>query len=203
MYLPVSVASLLLYLYPVLVMVAEILVLHRRVRMAQVWALLLTLAGTLLASGILSGLGRVSGIGVIFGLASAVCYALFNLVGEAAVQRISPLASMSFAQWFSSLGLIVYLGPNVVKLPWQDAKSWVIGLALATIASILPFYLVLAGIKIIGAGRAAIISTFELPMTFVLAAVFLTEIPQWNQWAGGLLVLIGVTILNWRTGYDG
>lgn len=202
-YLPVSVAILLLYLYPSLVMAAEILVWHRRVRVNQIWALLLTLAGTLLASGILSGWGRVPVTGVIFGLGAAVCYALFNLVGEVVVKRISPLAGMSFAQWFSSLGLIVYLGSNVVKLPWRDSQTWIIGLALATIASIFPFYLVLVGIKLIGASRAAIMSTFELPMTFVMAALFLAEIPQWNQWAGGLLVLLGVAILNWRTSDDG
>lgn len=125
-------------------------------------------------------------------------YALFNLIGELAVRQVSPLTTMSFAQWFSSLGLLLYLWRNISNLPWHNVSILGISLALATIASIFPFYLILVGIQRIGAGQTAILSTFELPMTFVLAAVFLAEIPQWNQYVGGALVLLGIILLYWR-----
>jgi len=69
---------------------------------------------------------------------------------------------------------------------------------LATFASILPFYMVLVGIERLGADQAAILSTFELPMTFIMAAVFLNEFPTRDQWIGGGLVMGGILLLNWR-----
>lgn len=199
MYLPVSVAILLLYLYPVLVLGAGALIWHKRIRMQELIALALTFAGTMIASGVLAGAGQVSAIGLILGLAAAVCYAVFNIVGELAVNQVSPLATMSYAQWFSSLGLILYLWREIPNMGWQNPEVWGIGLMLATVASIFPFYFILIGIQYIGAGAAAIISTFELPMTFILAALFLGEFPQLNQWAGAVLVLAGIILLNWRS----
>lgn len=197
-YLPVSVAILLLYLYPVLVLTAGVVFWNKKVSPHEIIALLLTFTGTILASGFFLGVGKIPLLGVIFGLASAFAYAVFNLVGELAVQKISPLGVMSFSQWFSSLGLLMYFHGRWVNIPWQEFQIWIIGLALATIASILPFYLILVGIKYIGSDQAAILSTFELPMTFILAALILQEFPRWNQWVGGALVLAGIILLNWR-----
>lgn len=198
LYLPVSVAILLLYLYPVFVLTAGVLLWHKRISVQEMIALLFTLAGTVLASGVLSGVGTVSLQGIILGLSAAVCYAIFNLTGEAALKRVSPLVSLSFCQWFTSLGLLLLLRESTFRIPWQSSSVWVLGLALATVASILPFYLMLIGIKFIGSDKASILSTFELPMTFVLAALFLREFPEWKQWAGGGLVLAGIILLNWR-----
>ncbi len=195
-HLPVSVAILLLYLYPALVLGAGVLFWHRPVSRQEVLALLLTLMGTLLASGVLAGVGEVPLIGVLLGLAAAVAYAIFNIVGEIALRKVSPLAAMSFSQWFSSIGLILYIRGGWTHISWNTPQIWWIGIALATIASIFPFYFILVGIQHIGSDQAAILSTFELPMTFLLAALFLGEFPGWNQWIGGALVLAGLVLLN-------
>jgi drug/metabolite transporter (DMT)-like permease len=198
LYLSVSVAILLLYLYPVIVLAAGVLLWQKRISFQEMIALLLTLAGTILASGVLSGIGTVSLKGIVLGLMAAVCYAIFNLTGEVALKKVSPLVSLSFSQWFTSLGLLLLLRENTLRIPWQSSSVWVLGLVLATAASILPFYFMLVGIKFIGSDKASIISTFELPMTFVLAALILREFPEWKQWAGGGLVLAGIILLNWR-----
>ena len=85
-----------------------------------------------------------------------------------------------------------------MSIPWQNAQTWETGLLLATVASIIPFYMILVGIERLGADQAAILSTFELPMTFIMAAVFLNEFPTGDQWIGGGLVMGGILLLNWR-----
>ncbi|MHB1652829.1 MAG: DMT family transporter [Desulfitobacteriaceae bacterium] len=199
LHLTVSVAILLLYLYPTLVLATQVIFRHKKVGRLELLALLLTLGGTVLASGVLAGVGEVPLIGIAFGLASAFAYAAFNVVGEVALQGLSPLEVMSFSQWFSSLGLILYFHGRWTQIPWQNSRIWLIGVALATIASIFPFYFILVGIQRIGSDQAAILSTFELPMTFLLAALFLQEFPGRNQWAGGALVLAGIILLNWQS----
>lgn len=198
-FLSVSVAILLLYLYPAMVLAAGVMVWHKRVSRQEATAFLLTLAGTTLASGIFSGVGEVAWIGIILGLAAALAYASFNMVGEFILGKISPLRAMCYSQWVCAAALLVILKGDVMSIPWQDVHTWKIGLLLATVASIIPFYLILVGIERLGSDKAAILSTFELPMTFILAAVFLNEFPTRDQWIGGGLVLGGILLLNWRS----
>ncbi|GEM_PF-206550 len=197
-FLPISVAILLLYLYPALVLAAGVLIWHKRVGGQELVALLLTLGGTTLASGIFSGVGEVVWVGIVLGLAGAMAYATFNIVGEIVVAKVSPLAAMCFTQWICAIALLVILKGNIMIIPWQNAQTWEVGLLLATVASIMPFYMILIGIERLGADQAAILSTFELPMTFILAAVFLNEFPTGDQWVGGGLVMCGILLLNWR-----
>jgi len=175
-----------------------VLIWHKRVGPQELVALLLTLFGTTLASGILSGVGVVAWIGIVLGLAGAMAYAVFNIVGEIVLARVSPLVAMCYTQWVCAIALLVILKGNILSIPWQNAQTWEIGLLLATVASIIPFYMILVGIERLGADQAAILSTFELPMTFILAAVFLNEFPTGDQWIGGGLVLGGILLLNWR-----
>ncbi|MDP4126342.1 MAG: DMT family transporter, partial [Bacillota bacterium] len=198
-FLPVSVAILLLYLYPALVLVAGVLIWRKRVSRREMIAFLLTFAGTTLASGIFSGVSGVAWVGIILGLAAAMAYASFNIVGELVLAEVSPLVAMCYSQWVCAIVLLFVLKGNIMSIPWQDAQTWKIGLLLATVASIIPFYMILVGIDRLGSDEAAILSTFELPMTFILAAVFLNEFPARDQWIGGGLVLGGILLLNWRS----
>lgn len=198
-YLPVSVAILLLYLYPALVLAAGVLFWHKRVGRQELVALLLTLFGTTLASGIFSGVGAVAWIGIVLGLAAATAYAVFNLVGELVLVKVSPVIAMCLTQWVCAISLLVILKGDVMSIPWQNAETWEVGLLLATVASIIPFYMILVGIERLGADQASILSTVELPMTFIMAAVFLNEFPTGVQLIGGSLVLGGIFLLNWRS----
>ena len=197
-FLPVSVAILLLYLYPALVLAAGVLIWHKRVGLQELAALLLTLGGTTLASGIFTGVGAVAWIGIVLGLAAAMAYAVFNILGEIVLAKVSPLVAMCFTQWICAIALLVILKGDIRSIPWQNAQIWEVGLLLATVASIIPFYMILVGIERLGADEAAILSTFELPMTFILAALFLNEFPTGDQWVGGSLVMSGILLLNWR-----
>jgi drug/metabolite transporter (DMT)-like permease len=197
-YLPISVAVLILYLYPAIVLLAGVVIWHRKVGRRELAALFLTLSGTTLASGIFSGVGGVAWFGICLGLAASISYAVFNLVGEVALGEVSPLAAMCFSQWVCALALLVILKGNVLSVAWQNPQTWEIGLSLATVSSIIPFYFILVGIERLGADQAAILSTFELPMTFFMAAVFLKEFPAWDQLVGGALVVLGIILLNWR-----
>lgn len=197
-FLPVSVAILLLYLYPAFVLAAGVIIWRKKVSRQELAAFFLTLTGTGLASGILAGIGQIAWFGIVLGLAGALCYASFNIIGEIALAKVSPLVAMCYTQWSCALALLVVMKGDVLSIPWQNVQIWEIGLLLATLSSIIPFYLILVGIQQLGADQAAILSTFELPMTFIMAAIFLKEFPSVHQWIGGGLVMSGILLLNWR-----
>ena len=196
-FLPVSVAILLLYLYPALVLAAGAIIWHKKVGRQEMAAFLLTLVGTTLASGIFAGVREVAWLGIILGLASAMACAVLNIVGELVLADVSPLVAMCYTQWICALGLLIVLKGDIMSIPWQNAQTWETGLLLATVASIIPFYMILVGIERLGAAQAAILGTSELPMTFIMAAIFLHELPTGEQWIGGGLVMGGILLLNW------
>ncbi|AFM39829.1 DMT(drug/metabolite transporter) superfamily permease [Desulfosporosinus acidiphilus SJ4] len=202
MFLQVSVAILLLYLYPAVVLAAGAFIWHKKIGKKEMTAFFLTMGGTTLASGVFSGLSTMDWAGILLGLAAAVAYAVFNLVGDVVLAEVAPLTAMCYSQWVCAVSLFVVSKGEVTGIPWQNIKTWEVGLLLATVASIIPFYMILVGIKRLGSDYAAILSTFELPMTFVLAAIFLREFPTPVQWIGGGFVLIGILLLNWRSKKD-
>lgn len=201
-FLPVSVAILLLYLYPGLVLAAGVLIWRKKVGRQELAAFILTLLGTTFASGFISGVSEVTWIGVALGLGAAMAYATFNIVGELVLAKVSPVVAMCYTQWICSIALLVLLKGDIMCIPWQNVGIWKIGLLLATVSSIIPFYMILVGIERLGADQAAILSTFELPMTFIMAAIFLSEFPTIDQWIGGGLVMSGILLLYWRNKHE-
>jgi len=66
---------------------------------------------------------------------------------------------------------------------------------VAVAASFLPPLLIYAGISLIGASRASIVSTVELPFAVVLAHMILGEDLSLMQWAGAALIFISTLLL--------
>uniref|UniRef100_UPI00145E139B DMT family transporter n=1 Tax=Aromatoleum evansii TaxID=59406 RepID=UPI00145E139B len=82
--------ALLLYLYPILVTVLGAVFLSQRLTTGRVLAVLTALAGTALTIG-----GELSGrpLGIILGVAAALIYSIYILVGNRVMAREAPLAS--------------------------------------------------------------------------------------------------------------
>jgi drug/metabolite transporter (DMT)-like permease len=72
------------------------------------------------------------------------------------------------------------------------------GLALAVISTVIPTFLVSAGIKAIGASRAAIIASIGPVVTIVLGYFFLGEKITLYELSGTALVLTGVLMVSTR-----
>jgi drug/metabolite transporter (DMT)-like permease len=65
-------------------------------------------------------------------------------------------------------------------------------ITLSMISTALPITLFLVGIRHIGAGRAAVLSTVEPLVTVILAALLLDERIGLVQYVGGALILTGI-----------
>lgn len=194
--LSASLSILLLFTYPSLVTIGSLVFLRQKLTTARALSLGLAAAGTALAAGFLP-LGHLtaslSGIG--FALAAAVAYSFYILYGEVNLNGSDPWTVTVFTQSFSTLGLII------LQPPWRLFAGGISGIAagyaglVAVLCSIIPFYLLLRGISLIGASRASIVSTAELPATVALAWLLLHEsVTPWNI-AGGLLILASIGLL--------
>ncbi len=197
--IPVDLERLLLYVYPTLVVIGSALILRRRVRVRDQVALLITYVG--LALTLMAGrhTDRPSGhfwTGVSLVLGSAVVYAA-NLIGsERLIGRVGASRATANAMLAASLaaGTLFLLNGRVHELPKISLFVYVDAFSLAVFATVLPSFLLAAGIARIGAARAALIGTFGPVVTIGLAWFLLGEPIGWIQGVGGVFIVAGVVL---------
>jgi len=190
-YASAGLVALLLYLYPFLVTLLGALFLRQRLTAGRVAAVLAALAGTALTIG-----GGVSGqpMGIALGVAAALIYSVYILVGSRVMAREAPLAAATVVMIAAAVvfgGLAAATGPA-----WpQGLAGWSAVVAIAVVSTVVAMVTFFAGMQKLGAADAATLSTLEPVVTFVLAATFLGEAIQPNQVLGGAIILGAVVWL--------
>jgi drug/metabolite transporter (DMT)-like permease len=182
--------ALLLYLYPVFVVILSVVFHHEPVNRIKIFALGLALVGLALTVGPEGG--QLPGI--LLAISAAAIYSVYIIVGTQVMQQVS--AIQSSAVIFLSAGVMssLLMMVNGAHLP-QTARGWIVIGAIVTIATVIPVVTFLAGLKRIGASNAAMFSTLEPVVTVLLAALLLGEILKPITLVGGALILAAVLIL--------
>ncbi|MFI5693948.1 DMT family transporter [Kribbella sp. NPDC051586] len=191
-----SLVALILYLYPILVMVAAIALRRERASRRRVGALAIALIGIgLVLSGALAG--RFDLLGVLLALGAPIVYTGYILVGDSLTADVPPLALTALVctgafGTFLVLGLFRGFDLGFAPIGWL----WLAAVALiSTVAAILLFF---AGMARVGPSVASILSIFEPVVTVAAAALVFGEQLSATQWIGGALVLSAVLIVQWR-----
>jgi drug/metabolite transporter (DMT)-like permease len=204
----VSLASLIVYVYPAIVAVMSLRV-GRRLEGRRSWfALGLALVGVALAVGGIPA-GQVPPVGgLILIIASPIIYSIWivlaaRLAGErretvaldadggtdVAVATALMMTATAATYWLSGIALGVPVWPD--RIP---AAAWpgLFGVAVvATFIAIEGFY---AGARRIGGSQAALVSTIEPIWTISLAALIFGQTLAPTQLLGGALIIVGVLI---------
>ena len=191
--IPVALTAVLLYLYPALVAVVTWLRGRHAFTSRDGLALALSLGGTVLAVGRLGG--ATDTLGVLMGLATAVGYTVYLLLGERVQQGLPTLVVAACVITTAGFG---FLGWAVVSHSWQPAlaiQAWKPLLGIALLCTVLPIPLHLAGLARIGAPKAAMVSTTEPICAALFGALLLHEVPTALQAVGAVLILIAVVLL--------
>lgn len=191
--LPASLASMLLYTYPVMVALAEQWIYRQKVTGAKGAALLLSTAGLIMILG--TTVQGVNIAGVFFGLGAAVAYTAYLIYGSKVTKERPPLVTTGYMLFFAAAGFTLYaLFSGSMSFNFGPVGWWSIA-GLAIFSTALAVLTLFAGMQWIEASRAAIISTFEPVFTVICAAILFSEAIQPLQILGGLLVLSGIVVL--------
>lgn len=186
----------ILFLYPTFVVLFSAIIFKRPVTLREILALLLCYAGMLwvFLENMQTGSRDVLK-GSVLVLFSAISFALFIMGSGIMVKRIGSTRftalSMSIACFATLIHFIVTHELKLLNLPEQ-----VYGLVLlmAIFSTVLPAFLMNAGIRYIGSGTASIISSVGPIGTLLLAYIFLGEPLSWSQFTGTVLILTGVYV---------
>lgn len=191
--IPVALTAVLLYLYPALVAVVTWLRGRHAFTGRDGLALALSLGGTALAVGRLGG--ATDTLGVLMGLATAVGYTTYLLLGERVQRGLPTLVVAACVITTAGFGFLAWA---LLSHAWQPAvalQAWKPLLGLACLCTLLPIPLHLAGLARIGAPKAAMVSTTEPISAAIFGALLLHEIPNALQAVGASLILIAVVLL--------
>ena len=192
-YLPAGVVSLLLYTYPILVMIGSAVFLKERITARKTLALILAVAGVFVIVGTEF---QANPIGVALGLASALVYTVYILVNSKVVREGMGVQSSAFIM----LGSAIVFG--VLNLffgfePPSGVDGWGSVLLIALISTVLAIWAFLTGLEKTGASSAALASTLEPVTSVVFSALIISEPLTPTIILGGALVLSALIITAW------
>ena len=195
-----GVGRLIMFLYPTLVVILSAVFLKKNPAAKELAALAITYTGIalVLASQISSAPeNRAFVFGALLIFASAMCYAIYLVTGSQLVKRVGSVRFTAYTMIVSTAPAIVQFfvveTPAALELP---AKLWWIAIALATVCTVLPVFLVAEALKRIGANHFALIGALG-PVTTVLADFLLLDgALTVTQLLGGGLVISGVLLVS-------
>jgi len=171
--LPVGMALLLEYQAPVIVAVWARFAQGEQVR-GRLWVgLVLAVGGLAAATEVWRG-ARFDGVGVVAGLAAAICFAFYFLVGEAGVGALDPLRVILWSFGVASVALNVVspitgfdtsaLGGHVSLLGGLDdvsAPLWLVLGWVIVLGTLVPFFAELFALSLIRATTVTVIALLE------------------------------------------
>ncbi|RDC63878.1 DMT family transporter [Adhaeribacter pallidiroseus] len=198
-YITAGLERLILFVYPTLVVVFSRVFLGKKITQSQYLALALTYSGVLL---VLLGDVEVQNSkhllkGGLLVFASAVTYALYLMGSGILIPRFGSVRFNSYAMSVAALGVFSHYLINHGGAQLLNYAPAVYGYSvlMAIVATVVPSYLIAEGIRLVGAGNAAIIGSVGPISTILLAFLFLGETVSLVQLIGTGVVLSGILLI--------
>ncbi|MBK9508552.1 MAG: DMT family transporter [Cytophagaceae bacterium] len=196
-YISAGLERIILFSYPTLVIIFSSIFLGKKISRNGVIALVITYLGIAIIAldpKILSSKNFALGAGLV--LISSVTYALYLTFGGEMIKKYGSINFNTLAMIFSSVYVIIHFEAftNVAIFELPDGV-YLYGLALAIVSTVIPTFLVMEGIKLLGAGLGSIVGSIGPVATVILGYIFLGETLSLQEILGSVLVLIGVLII--------
>ena len=207
-YISAGLERLILFLYPSFSVLINAAFFRQRISRAQVFALLLSYTGIGIAyfGELKIDTGNPNfywGSFLVF--LCSITYAFYLSGTGRMVPLLGAAKFTTYSMLTATVGVLTHfwvrqaLG-NHGGLPTGAGSGplWGYGIALALVATVIPSFMLSAGMKRIGANNAAIVTSVG-PVSTILQAHFLLGDPIFmEQVVGTLLVIVGVLLIGWN-----
>jgi drug/metabolite transporter (DMT)-like permease len=205
-YISAGLERLILFLYPSFAVLINAVAFRQRISRAQALALLLTYTGIGIAY---FGELRIDTGNAHFYWGSflvflcSVTYS-FYLAGMGRIVTVLEPSKFTTYSMLVAVGSVflhfLVRGGTTGKfhIPATGGNLWLYGMLLALLATVIPSFMLSAGMKRIGANNAAIVTSIG-PVSTILQAHFVLGDPIFiEQVVGTLLVIAGVLLTGWK-----
>ncbi|XCF06885.1 DMT family transporter [Tamlana crocina] len=134
--------------------------------------------------------------GILFGLLSALCYALRNIISKKLTSSYNPTSIMFYQ---ASILTAVFLPALFFMDTSNIVTQYPYIILLAVVVTAIGHTLLIYSLKHFSASTASIINSIQPIFGIIIAFIFLNEIPNKNTMLGGSLILATVLIESVRS----
>ncbi len=192
--LPLGVALAIQYTAPLLLLVVARTAgrsVGRRLWVAGV----MTLVGCFYVVGAYdASLRAVNATGATIAVVAMATFAAYLLMAERILRRYSPWGLLLYGLGFATVAWSLYRIPT--RLPWDLAlANWPLVVGVIFVATLFPYVLTLGAVSLLPAARVGLTATFEPVVGALAGFALLGEILQPPQIVGGVLVLLGIALV--------
>ncbi|WP_296386063.1 DMT family transporter [Winogradskyella sp.] len=197
-YIKASLERIILFIYPTIVLLFNKWFLKKEITNKQKLAILITYVGILITFGSeVSVSGNSAYLGGFFVLLSAITYASYLVGSGWLIPKFGVMRFTSYAMLVSCVCVFIHFGifskVDIFNFPWQ---VYVLGLAIAVFATVIPSFLVSISIKMIDSSNFAVVAGIGPISTIVLAVIFLNESLTALQMVGTIIVILGILLVS-------
>jgi drug/metabolite transporter (DMT)-like permease len=195
-YIPVSVGIVLLMQSVWMGILLEAVLDKKFPSTRKIVATVIVLVGTALATNILSSAHDLNWEGIAWGFAAGLSYTI-SLYSSNSIA--TNLHFIKRSMWLLVGGLIIILlifGATSSYENFNFGIYWPWGVFLALFGTILPPLLFTSGMPHTGIGLGTIIASVELPISVMFAYILLNEPVNLTQWAGIILIIAAIVLMN-------
>lgn len=196
-YITAGLERIILFIYPTLVVIFSKVFLGKSISKQAFVALGVTYLGVIIIAFdplIFNTPNLIKGGSMI--LVSAVTYALYLVFGGEQINKYGSANFNSIAMVFSSVYVLIHFSavkhPDILSL---DYGLYGYGIALAIFSTVLPTFMVMEGIKLLGANLGSIVASIGPVSTILLGYIFLGETFSIQELVGSAFVLGGVLMI--------
>ncbi len=202
-FISASLERLILFVYPTFVIIITVVFLGKRASRIQIYAILVTYIGVLIAfADDLNFESDHLWLGVFSIFMSALTYAFYLVGSGVMIPKLGAVRFTAYAMTVSCIMVIFhYLITNSFEVLHQPWQVYALGFGMATISTVIPSFLISEAIKRLGAANFAIYGSIGPISTILLAIIFLGERIDIYQVIGTVVVIIGVSIINLKKNY--
>ncbi len=191
-----GIGSMLLFLHPVVICIFFMTSGIRKVTLINKMTLIVVLMGSLLVLNIFGESHTWTWAGIFFGVICFLCAAVFFLILDLKLSHY-PIPVIFFYDWGIAALIMLILSPMVIKnIIGLSPQMIALIIIISSFTTVLPSFLLAKGVMLIGSERATVVGTLELPITVLLAYLFLSEVMLPIQLLGVVLVVSAVAVLS-------
>jgi drug/metabolite transporter (DMT)-like permease len=202
----IGLALLVFYTYPAMVAVVSTVLFKERLDGTRWAALVVSLVGLVLVLIGAGQVGELDPIGVALAFAGGLCQVVYALSARHGFPSVpAPQAGgVTFAVAATAylVGTVAVSNVPALGAPLESSAALIPVLWAGTIGAGIPTMAWIMGIRILGAPRAAIISTLEPVIGVLLAALLLSEVPTPLQIVGGAFIVVAAIVVQRRPGVE-
>ena len=198
--LSAGLSSLLISFGPIFIVILSYLLLNERAGRKVVLGLVLAISGTaILSTGSISVSNLASYGGVIEALVTALCYALFAVLGKPLVHKYGSASTTIMAGLIGTTMMLPLLSESLIaQASAMSFYGWVSVLYLSLLSTVFG-YLLFYSLVSRGAVSRLSIQLYLVPVVSVIGgALLLGEAVTASVMLGGALMLVAVAISTWK-----